>query len=110
MLFCFVQQRTAYDMRISDWSSDVCSSDLIARPTFADLQFGGNRRQQADGHEFRGDKCEDAQCHRENRAPVSTRMMGVVMSSAHSGSFRSEERREGNECVSKCRSRCMPVY
>src|SRR3546814_15779313 len=27
---CFFQQKTAYDMRISDWSSDVCSSDLVA--------------------------------------------------------------------------------
>src|SRR3546814_2037363 len=26
--FLFVKQKTAYDMRISDWSSDVCSSDL----------------------------------------------------------------------------------
>src|SRR3546814_9516854 len=26
--FFFVKQKTAYDMRISDWSSDVCSSDL----------------------------------------------------------------------------------
>src|SRR3546814_7506192 len=26
---CFFKQKTAYDMRISDWSSDVCSSDLI---------------------------------------------------------------------------------
>src|SRR3546814_7521690 len=29
MLFvCFFNQKTAYEMRISDWSSDVCSSDL----------------------------------------------------------------------------------
>src|SRR3546814_5118017 len=28
LLFCFFKQRTAYEMRISDWSSDVCSSDL----------------------------------------------------------------------------------
>src|SRR3546814_2768094 len=28
--FFFVKQKTAYEMRISDWSSDVCSSDLIA--------------------------------------------------------------------------------
>src|SRR3546814_1761590 len=27
-LFLFVKQKTAYEMRISDWSSDVCSSDL----------------------------------------------------------------------------------
>src|SRR3546814_4328453 len=26
--FCFFQPKTAYEMRISDWSSDVCSSDL----------------------------------------------------------------------------------
>src|SRR3546814_1872783 len=31
-LFFFFKQKTAYEMRISDWSSDVCSSDLIARP------------------------------------------------------------------------------
>src|SRR3546814_20256660 len=29
--FFFFKQKTAYEMRISDWSSDVCSSDLIAR-------------------------------------------------------------------------------
>src|SRR3546814_10693303 len=27
--FCFFKQKTAYEMRISDWSSDVCSSDLV---------------------------------------------------------------------------------
>src|SRR3546814_14335139 len=30
--FCFFKQKTAYEMRISDWSSDVCSSDLKSRP------------------------------------------------------------------------------
>src|SRR3546814_1361682 len=42
LVFFFFNQKTAYDWRISDWSSDVCSSDLlaakiaarIARPTF----------------------------------------------------------------------------
>src|SRR3546814_9463350 len=29
VLFFFVKQKTAYEMRISDWSSDVCSSDLL---------------------------------------------------------------------------------
>src|SRR3546814_10376688 len=28
-LFVFFKQKTAYEMRISDWSSDVCSSDLL---------------------------------------------------------------------------------
>src|SRR3546814_8231582 len=30
-IFFFFKQKTAYEMRISDWSSDVCSSDLGAR-------------------------------------------------------------------------------
>src|SRR3546814_15670943 len=28
LMFCFFKQKTAYELRISDWSSDVCSSDL----------------------------------------------------------------------------------
>src|SRR3546814_8893318 len=31
-MFFFFKQKTAYEMRISDWSSDVCSSDLVALP------------------------------------------------------------------------------
>src|SRR3546814_9227859 len=30
--FFFFKQKTAYEMRISDWSSDVCSSDLLGGP------------------------------------------------------------------------------
>src|SRR3546814_8010581 len=30
-IFFFFKQKTAYEMRISDWSSDVCSSDLVRR-------------------------------------------------------------------------------
>src|SRR3546814_8627763 len=36
VVFFFFKQKTAYEMRISDWSSDVCSSDLFA--------YVGNRR------------------------------------------------------------------
>src|SRR3546814_19598371 len=32
LYFFFFKQKTAYEMRISDWSSDVCSSDLAAGP------------------------------------------------------------------------------
>src|SRR3546814_3957143 len=40
-IFFFFKQKTAYEMRISDWSSDVCSSDLQAlHPAFAaDVPF-----------------------------------------------------------------------
>src|SRR3546814_16092383 len=33
MFICFFKQKTAYEMRISDWSSDVCSSDLASAST-----------------------------------------------------------------------------
>src|SRR3546814_9966466 len=43
MLFCvffFFKQKTAYEMRISDWSSDVCSSDLPAQARRAESPLG----------------------------------------------------------------------
>src|SRR3546814_4092963 len=36
VLFFFFKQKTAYEMRISDWSSDVCSSDLLIPSTLGD--------------------------------------------------------------------------
>src|SRR3546814_4299991 len=57
--FFFFKQKTAYEMRISDWSSDVCSSDLGLVPgvrdrrarLLSDLVAGRDRAQQARGHE-----------------------------------------------------------
>src|SRR3546814_19533386 len=37
-VFFFVKQKTAYEMRISDWSSDVCFSDLLVQPGEASEQ------------------------------------------------------------------------
>src|SRR3546814_10557788 len=39
-LFFFFKQKTAYDMRISDWSSDVCSPDLHAGRAQAEAHAG----------------------------------------------------------------------
>src|SRR3546814_5806979 len=39
-VFFFFKQKTAYEMRISDWSSDVCSSDLIGDQGF-DMMLSG---------------------------------------------------------------------
>src|SRR3546814_10766108 len=52
LVFCF-KQKTAYEMRISDWSSDVCSSDLIVAQriladravTEADVDMRAGRKQ-----------------------------------------------------------------
>src|SRR3546814_5971030 len=55
--FCF-KQKTAYEMRISDWSSDVCSSDL--------QQFARSldRGQAAPGHHPPANRGKQAQCGR----------------------------------------------
>src|SRR3546814_4366842 len=50
LFFFFFKQKTAYEMRISDWSSDVCSSDLVrvqglrAAPLFVDNQVRQRHR------------------------------------------------------------------
>src|SRR3546814_10366149 len=38
IFFFFFKHKTAYEVRISDWSSDVCSSDLLGRRTSANVQ------------------------------------------------------------------------
>src|SRR3546814_9574451 len=43
-MFFFVKQKTAYEMRISDWSSDVCSSDLVTARAQAELATLVQRR------------------------------------------------------------------
>src|SRR3546814_2330570 len=50
--FFFFKQKTAYEMRISDWSSDVCSSDLdipnrVARFEISDAELERRRAAQA---------------------------------------------------------------
>src|SRR3546814_14364842 len=53
-IFFFFKQKTAYEMRISDWSSDVCSSDLVGDRNQLDSlarRLEQGRRGFADGHE-----------------------------------------------------------
>src|SRR3546814_7426427 len=40
VVFFFFKQKTAYEMRMSDWSSDVCSSDLFAIPAIRGVGGG----------------------------------------------------------------------
>src|SRR3546814_1665457 len=64
IIICCFKQKTAYDMRISDWSSDVCSSDLrnerayvhdlTADSGFTGEQFCGGQR--AGHHHPQGDQ------------------------------------------------------
>src|SRR3546814_6716746 len=49
VLFFFFKQKTAYEMRISDWSSDVCSSDLHQRAQVVQGQVAGVLDLEAEG-------------------------------------------------------------
>src|SRR3546814_6435346 len=94
LLFLF-KQKTAYEMRISDWSSDVCSSDLghAARsPGPAQGLAGGV------------DAIRPVPV-RPGVAPGRDRDSGLAYERAL---FRSEERRVGKECVSTCRDTWSP--
>src|SRR3546814_15066491 len=101
-------------MRISDWSSDVCSSDLYRWE-----KIGGN---------------DSIIVHDPTQAQVVLRSSGlgtinvatlrvlvtdadgaqgtadVLVSVRHTNTSRSEERRVGTECVSTCRSRWSPCH
>src|SRR3546814_1910434 len=95
-LCCFLfKQKTAYEMRISDWSSDVCSSDL--------------RTERARAVEHRGEDAvvvdaEPASAGEPVDSGDDLRPVGPV------AARRPEERRVGNEWVSTCRSRGAPHH
>src|SRR3546814_9054109 len=59
MLFFVFKQKTAYEMRISDWSSDVCSSDLGAVqhrwPSERGQRRGGGHRRDSRTRDVEGD-------------------------------------------------------
>src|SRR3546814_11645468 len=126
----FFKQKTAYEMRISDWSSDVCSSDL-SRP--ARRAWPDSRCCRLRGPFCGGGKCcsiapwpsaypptgrnstfihiilsgERRWVSSTGRSPLSP---GRHAAWAHRtrGASRSEERRVGKEGVSTCRSRWSP--
>src|SRR3546814_4169236 len=94
IFFFFFKQKTAYEMRISDWSSDVCSSDLAGAV-----------------HRHVGALVDMAQ----RNAVLDQRLFKRKRTADQEGDEivapdRSEERRVGKECVSTCRSRWSPYH
>src|SRR3546814_15934975 len=98
-------------MRISDWSSDVCPSDLFqitdAPRRFRTFLFDAAELVVRHGGSLSGE-------HGDGRA--RSELLEVMYSpaarTALAGfkSLRSEERRVGKECVSRCRSRWLPYH
>src|SRR3546814_8185563 len=110
MYVLFFKQKTAYEMRISDWSSDVCSSDLapagaqtVVVPvlTTSSTIFNTSVIPQS----------VSVVCQVIDAPSVlfNPTVIQIVQSLVLSTS-RSEERRVGKECVSTCRSRWSPYH
>src|SRR3546814_14778734 len=97
-------------MRISDWSSDVCSSDLL----FLDLVDGGFESFRLDLHMLRigavRQSCQRFIVFRRRALRDVGKEKGSGINRRKLLAPRSEERRVGKECVSTCRSRWPPYH
>src|SRR3546814_4388433 len=105
----FFKQKTAYELRISDWSSDVCSSDLRFPPRgkyrFDQFDVGGlvgvdARLGLVHRHDFR--------LEAETKPGARDALLDREEAEQGADQQRSEERRVGKEGVSTCRSRWSP--
>src|SRR3546814_7193628 len=99
LVLFFFKQKTAYEMRISDWSSDVCSSDLEA-PRYASVLPPPV-----------GKKIRSTRLRVERAGSTSSGRLARTKAIWNGRQLpRSEERRVGKECVSTCRSRWSPYH
>src|SRR3546814_9805727 len=103
--FVFFKQKAAYEMRISDWSSDVCSSDLLweiirTYPMHRTSSVAGNIRLECIKLLERGFGAST-----DVELAVDDETLEHLV---NADAARSEERRVGKECGSKCRSRWSP--
>src|SRR3546814_19808714 len=91
-------------MRISDWSSDVCSSDLLV----------AHRAEQVKLYQTHDGRTELRAATGPDYGRIfDHELVAAVMKIAGDGvgqTRRSEERRVGKECVSTCRSRWSPFH
>src|SRR3546814_9459067 len=99
IMFFVFKKKTAYELRISDWSSDVCSSDLANDFKSALIR--------ADLQEADTGKPEKAQIFYQQEMTSLGNIRGRFESKTK---YRSEERRVGKECVSSCSARCSPYH
>src|SRR3546814_11433842 len=103
--FFFFKQKTAYEMRISDWSSDVCSSDINC------VVYWSQSSKKRPSIDCRPSPISAAHRHTPPFHEVRCRSPQIpTFVSPLDTSSRSEERRVGKECVSTCRSRWSPYH
>src|SRR3546814_1466764 len=108
-IFFFFKQQTAYEMRISDWSQ-TCALPICIKVIFFDGRGGPPARGGGKTHRFYsslGTEIETAEIQLTVQGQTISSNFGTIESARFNSS---EERREGKECVSKCRSRWSPYH
>src|SRR3546814_18947900 len=98
-------------MRISDWSSDVCSSDLDHREGMARASSLRLGKHSTCGVTYSIERTLFERMHKEGlQKLLEKEAFDEVVCSDFPPEKRSEERRVGKECVSTCRSRWSPYH
>src|SRR3546814_18880072 len=98
-------------MRISDWSSDVCSSDLHAYMLRVAVPYGVLSSRQLRGLSQIACKYDRGWGHFTTRQNIQFNWIKLEEAAdALADLARSEERRVGKECVSTCRYRWSPYH
>src|SRR3546814_7195192 len=103
-MFFFFKQKTAYELRISDWSSDVCSSDLDGVDEQRDVALA--REPVVAALDERDLHIRARERGRQRQADFGRDV--AILLPVEQAHGRSEERRVGQECVSTCRCRGSP--
>src|SRR3546814_12588295 len=112
MFFFVFKQKTAYEMRISDWSSDVCSSDLIEQ-AHQDMEAAQRQQDYARMSEIQYGKLPELEKQIAAAQAAETqdfKLLQDKVTAEEIAEVRSEERRVGKECVGTCRSRWSPSH
>src|SRR3546814_4008920 len=104
----FFKQKTAYEMRISDWSSDVCSSDLTRDDSAEAIPYSSAVHINSPlDRSLRNDTATLTATYDPEGFAVDDKG-NIKEALAAAAQIRSEERRVGKECVRTCRSRWSP--
>src|SRR3546814_5527495 len=118
-MFFFFKQKAAYEMRISDWSSDVCSSDLEAIGGEVAQVLVAALERQIGIPDFERPADADKQCqildltfapHHRGQDDAAAGVVRNVLGDAEGTAGRSEARRVGKKSVSSCKTRWLPLH